>query len=48
MSEKSFAIVCDVGCDLPAHYLERIGAVIMDSCAEMPDDEELTARYANA
>lgn len=48
MSEKSFAIVCDIGCDLPAHYLERIGAVIMDSCAEMPDDEELTARYANA
>lgn len=48
MSEKSFAIVCDVGCDLPAHTLERIGAVIMDSCAEMPDDEELTARYANA
>lgn len=48
MSEKSFAIVCDVGCDLPTHYLERIGAVIMDSCAEMPDDEELTARYANA
>lgn len=48
MSEKSFAIVCDVGCDLPAHYLERMGAVIVDSCAEMPDDEELTARYANA
>lgn len=48
MSEKNFAIVCDIGCDLPAHYLERIGAVIMDSCAEMPDDEELTARYANA
>ena len=48
MSEKSFAIVCDVGCDLPAHYLERMRAVVVDSCDEMPDDEELTARYANA
>ncbi|MBM6816857.1 DegV family protein [Olsenella uli] len=48
MSEKSFAIVCDAGCDLPARYLERMGAVLVDGCAEKNDEQELTARYEAA